>query len=512
MFKLTQASPYNAQSSGRQRDELAGQIRRGATAVVLIEVIHQLANLVLLAILYRTLGVEPYGLLAMVVPLLYLARIVVTSGLDVATIQRPELNSHEVSALFWVQQLLGLLVTVAIAAAAPLVAWFYGQPQLVGVTAVLAGTNLLATLGMQHYALLQRRLRLGAAAAVRLLAGVSGSVAAIAAAVNGWHVWALVLQMYVELAVFDLLLWTIEPFRPRLSLVAKSTLPMVQFGGLCTWATFMHFMATQFDKVCLGYALGVRAAALYSQAYNLASRPVQLVITRLSTIMLPALSRAQEDRDLFRTLLLVCFRIIAATMLPASIGLALVGPEVMSLLGGPEWRPAGPILTVLALTIASQAFVQNFGTILAALGKAKTLAMACTVLAIVQSCAVLAGLGLGMWTQYPLVMVAGFYTAALSLVVFPGYLLVVLRAADLSLAETSRALWPSAKAAVLMGLGVATARLALSVLGVGEVLRLAGLVALGIVLYLFWAGRELYHLARIVLPGGETYQPPSAKS
>ncbi|MCS7237668.1 MAG: oligosaccharide flippase family protein [Thermoguttaceae bacterium] len=484
------------------RRQLAGRIRRGASAVVLIEAVHQLANLVFLAILYRVLGVDPYGLLAMVVPLLYLARIVVTSGLDVATIQRPELDVSQVSALFWVQQLLGALVTLGVAAAAPVVAWFYRQPMLLEVTAVLAGTNLLATLGLQHYALLQRRLRLGAAAAIRLAAGVSGNLVAIAAAVNGWHVWALVAQMYIELAVFDLLVWTLEPFRPKLTLRGAGILGMIRFGGLCTWATFMHFVATQVDKVCLGYALGVRAAALYSQAYNLASRPVQLVITRLSTIMLPALSRAQEDPAFFRAILLICFRIIAATMFPATVGLALVGPEVMSILGGGQWRPAGPLLAILALTIVSQAFVQNFGTVLAAAGKGRPLALACTTLAALQTSAVLAGLAVGSWTNYPLEIVASFYTGALGLLAFPAYLLAVLQIAKIAVEEVCRAIWPSVRATLLMGMAVAVGRMVLSFAGAGEVIRLAALVGLGVLLYLVLARRELFELARLVLPLG----------
>lgn len=484
-----------------QRATLADRIRRGAGAVVLIEALHQVLNLVFLSVLYRTLGVEPYGLLAMVVPFLYLARIVVTSGLDVATIQREGLDLRQVSTIFWLQQCLGLAVTVVMAAGAPAVAWFYREPRLTAVTIALAGTNLLATLGMQHFALLQRRLRLAEAAWVRLIAGVSGSVAAIWAALARWHVWALVVQMYVELAVFALLAWLWEPFLPRLALRGSGARGMLRFGGQCAWANLMYFVMSQFDKVAVGYSLGAYAAALYSQAYNLASKPVQLVITRLAAIMLPALSRAQGDPEFFRGLLVTSLRLIAATMFPAGIGLALVATDVMVILGGEAWRPAGILLAVLALTILFQGFVQSFGTVLAAVGAGGLLARVCTAIAAIQCTSVLLGLWIGAWLGLPLFVVAISYTAAFAFVIFPLYLVVVLKVAGVRVSEAVDALWPSAWATILMGLGVGGARAAIvwmDLLGVGG--RLLVLVALGICLYLATAWAELRRLSRFFMP------------
>jgi PST family polysaccharide transporter len=506
--------PWASTDTGDQAsaEGLVSVVRRGAVAVIIIEGLHQILNLCFLAVLYRVLGLEPYGLLAMVVPVLFLSRILVFSGLDVATIQRPSLGSEQLSAIFWIQQLLGLAGTAGVACCAPLVAWFYSEPRLVAVTLAAAGTNLAASAGIQHFALLQRRLRLGLAAAIRMWAGVAGSVSAIAAAWSGWGIWALVLQMYVELISLALLSWWCEPFRPKLYLRGVGAGRLVQFGGQCTWGQIMYFLVTQFDKIYIGYVLGARPVGLYGQAYNLASKPVQLVISRLTGVMLPALSRAAQNPQQFRILFLGFMRVIGLTMFPMGIGLALVGKETMTLLGGREWQPAGPILAILGLMILFQGFVQSFGSVLAALGQGRLLVTLSTALAAILCGAVVLGLRIGLWMGQPLTTVAFAYVTTLAMIVFPLYSLKTLRAGNVPVTDLVQALWPSARAAAFMGITVFCAGWFLDRSGVFQpAIRLGILVPLGIVSYLGFSWKECRNLAEKIFPLGVPFAgTPSA--
>ena len=61
----------------------------------------------------------------MVTPVLLLGQIMVASGLDMVTIQQVEVSDRQVSALFWLNQALGVGVALAIAASGPLLAWYY---------------------------------------------------------------------------------------------------------------------------------------------------------------------------------------------------------------------------------------------------------------------------------------------------------------------------------------------------------------------------------------------------
>ncbi|NQT16463.1 MAG: hypothetical protein HQ582_27135, partial [Planctomycetes bacterium] len=60
-------------------DEIKQSLRRESRLVILAQIGSQLVSLGVLAVLYRLLGLHPYGLLGMVVPLLLLVRILVNS-------------------------------------------------------------------------------------------------------------------------------------------------------------------------------------------------------------------------------------------------------------------------------------------------------------------------------------------------------------------------------------------------------------------------------------------------
>lgn len=475
-------------------------LQRGTRTVIVMQLVSQLVTLVVLAVLYRVLGPEPYGLLAMVVPLLLLLRVVISGGLDVAAVQQAELSWPQVSALFWLNQFLGLGMVLVALAAGPALAWFFDEPRLVSLSAVLGGTSLVVALGTQHQALLQREMRLGTLAVIRVAAQTLGGAAGIGAALKGAGVWALVVQQYVEFVSLTVLAWLVEPWRPQFLLRRAGTRGMIRFGGHYTLSGLMFFLAGNADKVIIGYALGEKALGLYSQAFNLMNKPVQVIVTPLTGLMLPALSRAAGNPAQYATLLLGFFRAIALVMLPAAVGLALVANEAMTVLGGPQWSAAGPLLAALALSILVQGFVNVFGSVLASVGRADRLFYASAQIAVVTCAGLLVGLEVGRWAGNPALGVAEAYSFTLVVVVFPPYLAFVLKTIGLSCRQWLAEVQAAARPAIGMGLILAVVHWLLGcVYGVPDGPLLVTEILLGVTLYGLFARREIRRLMKTIL-------------
>jgi O-antigen/teichoic acid export membrane protein len=473
-------------------------LRRETLVVIAAQAAAQAVALAVLAVLYRLLGLEPYGLLGMVLPLLLLLRVVITGGLDVATIQQPEEpNDRQLAALFWLTQTLGLAMAAVMAASAPAVAWFYGRPELAALTLALAGIPPATVLGSQHLALLGRRLRLGSVAVLRLAALATGGGLGIAAAAAGWGVWALVVQQYAELLSLAAGAWLLEPWRPRLVLRLREVAGLVRFGGHYTVSGLMFFLVANADKVLVGYVLGPAALGLYGQAFNLMMRPVNVVMTPLSAVMLPALCRAASRPRDYALLLLGFFRFIALVMFPAAVGLAIVAPEAIRVLGGPQWAPAGAVLAVLAGALLVQGFFNALGSVLVSAGRADRLARAAAVIAAVFLAAFVGGLHLGLAAGEPLLALGLSYSLVMLLVVFPPYLAVALWTVDIGCGVWLAQLGRPAAAALGMGVLVAACHGLL-----GSVLQAPDVVLLGVELlvgagsYALFARREIGWLLR----------------
>ena len=86
-------------------------------------------------------------------------RIFKDAGLSTATVQQHEITHSQVSNLFWINVALSGAITLVVASVAPLIAWFYREPRLVGITLLLSITFLLTGLTVQHLALLSRQMR-----------------------------------------------------------------------------------------------------------------------------------------------------------------------------------------------------------------------------------------------------------------------------------------------------------------------------------------------------------------
>lgn len=367
---------------------LKQSVRRGARVAFVAQIVSQLISLLVLATLYRQLSTADYGLFGVVVPMLMLLRNLTTVGLGVAAVQRPGMPTEISNALFWWNVWIGSATTLLTAVAAPIVAWLYGSADAGWVTVSLAGTSLVALLGTQHQALLERRLAWNSLALTRLWAQAAAGFVAVQLALRGAGVWSLVAQQYVEAAVTTALVWRYEAWRPSRPRHNPESLQLLGFGSHFAGAGLMFFLAGNIDKLLVGALLksaGQVAAGYYTQAFNFMMRPVYLLTTPLNNLMLLSLARARDNVTAFREIYLGFQRLIAVVMFPVSAGLCVTAPDAMLLLGGSEWSDAGQALRALAPTILVQGFINTASSALAAVGRADGLFAASVWFAAVMS-------------------------------------------------------------------------------------------------------------------------------
>lgn len=488
------------------RESLKDAVRGGTRAMAAAQIVYQVFGLAILAFLYRLLGPSPYGLIGMVIPFLLFLQMLTKMGLDVVTMQRRELSTAQISTLFWLTMALGVAMAVVAAAIAPALAWFYEEPELVTLTVALAGTCVGVALCTQHHALLQRKLKMTQLAVSRLAAQALAGVAAVVAAFAGWGVWALVVQQYVDYLLLGALLWTFEPWRPGPPQRNVQLRELVRFGGFFTTSNVLYFLTTSVDKVLVGYAFGREALGLYSQAFALMMKPVDFLIRPITDVMLPGLSRAAHDPEAYRQMVYAFYRLVGVVSLPCGVGLAIVAPEAMLLLGGEAWSAAGSLLRVLGLVICLQGFVNIAGSVFTSAGKTRLLFVAASVMAVVFLTAYLIAIGFGQRLQQPEMAVAASYTLTLVVVVAP-YLLVCMRFVDVPAVQLFSQLRPALWAAGGMGVAVILVRWGLlNWLDPSPIVLLALEIPIGVAVYTALAWGELrwfLHQLRRASGGGE---------
>ena len=174
-------------------------------------IVTQLAGM---SVLGRLLRPDDFGVMAMAAVVTNLAGMLRDMGTGAALIQKETLAEDTISAVFWLNVGLGLLVAGGLAAFAPLIALGFRAPSLTGILWALAPSFLIASSATAHQALLERSSNFKALAAIDVGSAVVALAAAVASALLGAGPYSLVFQTVVGITLSSAALWLVSRWRP----------------------------------------------------------------------------------------------------------------------------------------------------------------------------------------------------------------------------------------------------------------------------------------------------------
>jgi polysaccharide transporter, PST family len=328
----------------------AGRSVRAGTVMVVSNGVQLAVAAGAVAVLARLLVPADFGRFAMVAVVLGLVASLRDFGIPAATIQSRNLGDAEVSRLFWLNLKLSVLLAACMIASAPLLARFFLEPALVGITLVMACGSLVAAAGTLHMGLLARQMRFAAISATETSAALFGAVVGIAAALRGLGYWSLVLQHVAMMLVLGAMPWLLCRWRPRRyrDSVHARVGPLLSYGANLSLARVVTYAAQNMGFLVVGRVLGAGALGLYQSAARWATLPVLQVFRPLDQVVVSALRPLGGAPERYRAAMSATIRATAALVLPIVAFLGVVAHDAVSLLLGPQWIEAVPLFRVLA--------------------------------------------------------------------------------------------------------------------------------------------------------------------
>jgi len=321
-----------------------------------------------LMVLARLLDPKDFGLLGMVTAFTGVLGLFRDFGLSSATVQRTTITDQQMSTLFWVNLLLGALLGLVVLAMAPIIAAFYHEPQLFGVTAVLASGFLFNAAGIQHSALLQRQMRFTALAIISIVSSIVGIAIAIGGAEAGYGYWALTAMPVASPLISSIGVWLTTGWVPGMPRRRAGIRSMLKFGGTLTLNCLVAYVAYNAEKVMIGRFWGADAIGIYGRAFQLVTFPTDNLNSAVGEVAFSALSRLQNDPIRFKSYFLKGFSFVLGLTLPITIACALFADDIVYCLLGPKWKDTAAIVRLLAPTIAIFAIVNPLGWFVYSLG------------------------------------------------------------------------------------------------------------------------------------------------
>jgi O-antigen/teichoic acid export membrane protein len=302
-------------------------------------------------ILARLLTPHDFGLVTMVISISLLLQNFGGNGLIEATVQRAEIDHKQVSTIFWINAVISLMLMFAFMASAPVIAWFYKEPTLVGIAFAIAPSILVSGLSTQHHALLVRNMQFYKTTAYEMAAAMISLTIAVLLAFCGWGYWALVAKWVVSPTVITAGAWIMSGWKPGLPTRGSGVRPMLRYG-LHTYANYvMNYFGRNIDKVLLGRFFGTQPLGNYDRAYHLSLMLPNQLVSPLANVAVASFSRLVDDPERYRRNYLSVLSLLAFICMPLSAFLTLIGKDLILLLLGPQWTEAGEIFAVFGLSI-----------------------------------------------------------------------------------------------------------------------------------------------------------------
>lgn len=313
-------------------------------------------------VLARLLTPEEFGLFAMIISLTAFVATFRDFGFPMAAVQRRDLEHDQASGLFWMAVRLSVLTGLFVAAMAPLLARFYGQPRILEATILMAVAISFKGLGILHEGLLVRRMRFGRLTLVDVGSLVLGAIVAVSAALAGAGYWALVLQAVLTAIARTLALWIACRWRPALRGAGRvradpGVRAMVRYGGKYSLYRIVHHIGFNLDRVLLGRLVGAGAMGLYDNAFRWSRYPYRLFPMPLLEVAVAGLSRVQDDPGAYRASCRAGFLPLLSAVLPLVAYMAADARNVILVLLGEQWVEAIPLFRLLCVSTFAAALV-----------------------------------------------------------------------------------------------------------------------------------------------------------
>ncbi|MDQ2724157.1 MAG: lipopolysaccharide biosynthesis protein [Actinomycetota bacterium] len=361
------------------------------------------------------------------------------------------------------------LATITVVAS-PWLADLFGAPTRRAVFAAMAGYLILRGWGQVNEALIQRDLLFKKLVLLDMVSAVVRAGLSVGLALSGFGVWAIVTGFLAGQAVSTVVGFAIIRYRPRLRVDRTATKKMVAFGINSVALDLLNELSLNGDYLVVGGRLGPTALGIYTMAYRLPELLINNMFWLFSTVAYPIYSRSRTaGAEVLQRAMLRALKFTTLYGFATGVGLAVVAPDVVAVLFGPQWHAAAAPMVIVSLAAAFASTTYASGPLYPALGKPGQLVIISGPLTVVRM------LGFFVAAPYGLVWVAIVHLATNVVNMFIR-LAIANRVAGTTAAQTLRAVAP----ALSVGAGVAAFSVPVRLALPTGPLALAAIIAAGV--------------------------------
>lgn len=327
--------------------DVAPDLTKGGAWMVAMRLLIRLLGLVNVVILARLLSPTDFGIVAMATLVVGLLQLFSDVSVDLLLLRREKIDDQLMNVAWTLQIIAGVAITLASLLLAPLLVLYYAEPRVSVAIFIVALQPAIA--GFENVGVVQFRRRLQFQRefwywvirhVVRFLFGLG-----LALALRSYLALAVAVPMSSAITVA--VSFCMSPFRPRLALSGLKELWLS-----ARWLVTLNvgqYLTYRSDEFVVGGFAGSSNMGAYYVASDVATIANRELVGALGRAIYPTLSLINGKAGETRSAFVRVFAFHVAACLAIGVGLALVAPDVVSLLLGDKWAVGIPVFQWIAL-------------------------------------------------------------------------------------------------------------------------------------------------------------------
>ncbi|MGB8886551.1 MAG: lipopolysaccharide biosynthesis protein [Candidatus Korobacteraceae bacterium] len=456
---------------------LTQETASGVAWITSFQIARQVLQVISVSVLARRIPPSAYGLVGMAVLVTNLLESIRDMGTGTALVREREMPDELASTGFWLNCATGSLVTLLLLLASWPAARFFHEPMVATILQFLSISFFMTALGIVPMALLSRAMQFRKLALAQTLGAICGTLTAIAIALAGGKVSALVAANLVINFTTTVAVWIFAPIHLRAVFRLADARRIIAFGSHLTGSQVMNYFSRNADNVLVGRFLGSTPLGYYQMGYMLMAYPLLSFGLMLAQVVYPALANFPDDHARFREAYLRTTRLIGLVTVPVMFGLAVTAQPFVRFFLGPRWLPVAGLLLVFAPLGALQTLYDPTLLIYNTQGKTDLLFRWQIFASISYVLSFIVGLHWGIMG------IATSYAIVWTVLMFPG-LAIPFRLVGLPLKTFFRSLWPILWHGLVMAAAAGSWLYGLRRLGIqNSAIQLFSTAALGAAVY-----------------------------
>ena len=299
--------------------------------------------------LMRLLTPADWGKVYMLNIFAALASTLQESGFIAALCNKKEPTDREYNAVFWFNLIVSGSLYIILWFLAPLIADFYGDPDLIPLARFLFLGFLLSGLGTVQRAYLFGHLMVRETSICGITAMLVSGAVGVTMAWCGFAHWGIVAQSVMFVLVVQLMNWYYSSWRPSLHIDLRPAWEMFNFSSKLLITNVFNILNNHAFSVLLGKYFGNSQAGIYGTARKWDDMAAGTINGMVTAVAQPTLAQVADDNGRYVQVFRKMLRFVCFISFPALLGLGMIAQEFIVLAGGEKWAESGRILSLLCI-------------------------------------------------------------------------------------------------------------------------------------------------------------------